>query len=298
MLNQTIVLKEKFMTYMNLTPSITSGWHTKSIRSKVKNDIRVSNNFSGLARILQNYIPISLKEMDSVKLLNRVDTKYILPASVLEALLVAIEPEYRVLMINGRLLNHYRTLYFDTPGFDLFNLHVNGNAERYKVRSREYLDTRESFLEVKLKTRKDRTIKQRLATRNPIFSVNGEAEDWLENIYPFNTNILEPKTCNTFTRITLVNRERCERVTIDTNIRFCNPEHATTLNGIAVAEVKMDVNGNTSPFKIQMRNMHIHPDGFSKYCLGTALLYDGVKKNGLKPKILWIEKISKGVTHE
>jgi len=55
-------------------------------------------------------MPISLEEMEPVKLLNRVATRYILPANVLEILLVAIQPGYSVIMINGRRLNHCRTL--------------------------------------------------------------------------------------------------------------------------------------------------------------------------------------------
>ncbi len=64
----------------------------------------------------------------------------------------------------GKRLNHYRTLYFDTPDFELYLLHVNGRADRYKVRSREYTDTHLSYLEVKHRTPKDRTIKERLST--------------------------------------------------------------------------------------------------------------------------------------
>jgi hypothetical protein len=252
----------------------------------------------GLERLLGSYDPISLDEMDGVKLLNRVDTKYVLPAHILPSLFKALRADYRVLTIHGVRLNHYRTLYFDTPDFKLFNLHVNGNAERYKVRSREYVDSRESFLEVKHKTRKDRTIKQRISIEHPMSIVNGEVEDWLDGVYPLKPALLEAMTCNTFTRVTLVNRPRCERVTIDMDIRFFNANRSTSLEGIAVAEVKMDGQNCVSPFKVQMRNWLIHPHCFSKYCIGTSLLYNQVKKNAMKSKLLWIEKISKEAIHE
>jgi hypothetical protein len=41
----------------------------------------------------------------------------------------------------------------------------------------------------------------------------------------------------------------------------------------------------------QMRALRIQPRGISKYCLGVAMLYDTVKKNAIKPKMLWIERL-------
>jgi hypothetical protein len=56
----------------------------------------------------QQFAPISLKEMDTVALLNRTDTKFILSWSVLRT--IALQPDYRMLVVNGQRLNHYRTL--------------------------------------------------------------------------------------------------------------------------------------------------------------------------------------------
>jgi hypothetical protein len=47
-----------------------------------------------------------------------------------------------------------------------------------------------------------------------------------------------------------------------------------------------------------MRAQKIRPQGFSKYSLGVAMLYEQVKKNALKPKRLWLEKMMKGTLHE
>ena len=281
------------LQYPMMDPAMKTGDH-QMIKLDLEKPVRNMN----LERLLESFDPISLEEMDGVKLLNRVDTKYILPSHILPSIFRSLKSEYRVLTIHGVRLNHYRTLYFDTPDFRLFNLHVNGNAERYKVRAREYMDSQESFLEVKHKTHKDSTIKQRISTDHPVSCVITEFEDWLEGVFPFDPDSLEAKTWNTFTRVTLVNRGRCERVTVDMDIQFFNHDHSTILDRIAVAEVKMDGQNCVSPFKIQMRNRHIHPHGFSKYCIGTALLYSQVKKNAMKSKLLWIEKISKGAIHE
>jgi len=253
---------------------------------------------SELASQTHDYSSISLKEMDSVALLNRTDTKFVLSNTQLITTLSALKDYYRILTIHGQRFNHYRTLYFDTPRFDLYNLHINNRAERYKVRSREYIDSDISFLEVKHRTRKNRTIKDRLPTERPITEITGDSEDWLRGVCPIDCSQLEPRLWNAFTRITLVNKQFCERVTLDVNLVFFTTNKVVQLNGIAVAEVKMDSLQKNSPFLSQMQLQRIHPKGFSKYCIGVAMLYDQVKKNSLKPKILWMNKIANGVVYE
>ena len=251
------------------------------------------------ANCLERFSPISLQEMDAVALLNRVDTKFVLTNTQLAAVLQSLPCEYRVLCIENKRMNHYRTLYFDTPDFRLFNLHVNENAERYKVRIREYMDTFESFLEVKHKTRKNRTIKDRISTLSLQPNLTLEAERWLNDTFPYDSRNLEPKLWNTFTRMTLVNEVSCERVTLDTDLVFYSQQNYIRLDGLAVAEVKMSSGRQDSAFLEQMESRRIHPQGFSKYCMGVSMLYRDVKKNALKPKLLLMKKMIEGVAeHE
>jgi hypothetical protein len=249
---------------------------------------------NNLQTLVGKFAPISLNEMDQAALLNRIDTKYVFPIDQLRWLLPECGQSYRILSVAGTRLNHYRTLYFDTPYFDLYLMHVNERAERYKIRSRQYTDSNDSFLEVKHKTRKDRTIKTRIATSSMIETISIEMDKWLSGIFPLETRHLEPKIWNTFTRITLVNQTRPERVTLDTDITFHWDNQEISLPDIVIAEVKTGQGSADSPFIAQMHNNHIHPQGFSKYCLGISLLYHEVKKNNLKPKMLRIQKISKG----
>jgi hypothetical protein len=229
--------------------------------------------------------------MDGVALLNRIDTKFVMRTEQLMNTLASLQDDYWMLAINDQRLNHYRTLYFDTCDFELYHAHVNGKAERYKVRSREYIDSRMSFLEVKHKTRKDRTIKDRIPTPHAATHMTREATRWLREVCPLDGNALEPKLWNTFTRMTLVNKQGCERVTLDIDLAFYTADQVVRLDGIAVAEVKMDASNCTSPFFAQMRAQKIHPHGFSKYIIGAAMLYNQVKKNALKPQFLRIEKM-------
>jgi len=237
-----------------------------------------------------NFAPISLRQMDAVALLNRVDTKFVLTSAQLLTALAEIQPAYWMLSIDGQRLNHYRTLYFDTPDFELYHDHVNGRAERYKVRSREYVDTHQAFMEVKHKTRKARTIKERIPTAGQAVQLTPSLENWLEQVSPLDGSILEPKLWNTFTRLTLVSKRCTERVTLDLDLTFYTADKIARLNGLAIAEVKMDAHGD-SPFLAQMRAQKIHPNGFSKYAIGAAMLYDQVKKNALKACMLWLQKM-------
>ncbi|MEN6409418.1 MAG: polyphosphate polymerase domain-containing protein [Anaerolineaceae bacterium] len=249
----------------------------------------------GLALQAEDFDPISLSEMEGVALLNRIDTKFIMTTRQLLKALEAIQSDYRILCIEGHRLHHYRTLYFDTPDFKLYNLHVNDRADRYKVRCREYVDSNKAFWEVKHKTRKDRTIKDRIPAQQPLGWMDASAETWLHDALPYDSQELEPKIWNDFTRITLVRKQCCERVTLDVNLNFYTEGKEVHLSDIVVAEVKMDSNDRKSPFLLQMRTQRIRPQGFSKYCLGVSMLYEDVKKNSMKPKMLWIEKLTKGM---
>lgn len=247
---------------------------------------------------IANFDPVSLEEMENLALLNRIDTKYILPLDQLPPILSTLHQEYRVLEIKGQRISHYRTLYFDTPFFDLFHMHVNGRAERYKVRCREYVDSRLSFLEVKHKTRKDRTIKERLSTQQPLMMMTPKAKVWLNKVYPFDPGALHPILWNTFSRITLTGNQTCERVTIDTDLVFYAQGEVMELNNVAIVEAKMDSYSSASAFTNRMREHRIQPNGFSKYVMGISFFYDQVKKNTIKPKLLQLEKISGGIYYE
>ncbi len=238
--------------------------------------------------------PISLAQMEHVALLNRVDAKFVMTVQQLAEVLASLERDYWILSINDVRLNHYRTLYFDTPDFALYGAHVNNHGERYKVRSREYIDSGKAFLEVKHRTRKGRTIKERIPTDQLAERIGAGQQNWLGGVYPLDVHQLQPTLWNSFTRVTLVNKQCCERVTLDVDIAFSAGKRSAHLDGLAVAEVKMDANNPSSPFVAQMRALKIHQHGFSKYAVGVSMLCDLVKKNAMKPTTLWMKKILKG----
>jgi hypothetical protein len=79
--------------------------------------------------------------MDSVKLQNRIDTKFMFRENILPSVLEKMNDYYYVLDIKGLRYNHYETLYFDTKDFDLYLRHHNGRVNRYKFRARKYVES-------------------------------------------------------------------------------------------------------------------------------------------------------------
>lgn len=253
----------------------------------------IQSKTTRLERIINDFEGINLSEMDSYALLNRVDSKYVLTENQLIPILNFLKSNYRVLDVNGVRLNHYRSQYFDTPSFDLYYQHITRGRNCYKVRSREYVDSQLSFMEVKYKNQKKRIIKNRMIMESPL----DKSSNFLENYFPFDSQELEGKLWNTFTRITLVSNRHQERLTIDLDLQFSNDNQQVGLPGIVIAEVKQDRLSANSDFIQLMRVAGIRSTGFSKYCMGISMLYKDVKKNTLKPKFLMVKRLQMSVNY-
>jgi len=100
---------------------------------------------------------------------------------------------------------------------------------------------------------------------------------------------LEEKIWVNYSRITLVNKSINERVTLDINLTFINPEKKITLENIVVAEVKQD-KAFQSPFCDLMHKNHIREGAISKYCLGICHLYEHMIQNNFKPFLIKLQK--------
>ena len=241
--------------------------------------------------LLQGFDTIHLPEMTDVALLQRVDTKYLLSEGQLCQALVRLSYDYQVLELGGRRQHRYRTLYFDTPDMALYRQHHSGKRNRYKVRERAYADTHQAFLEVKHKVNTNTTVKNRRETQDLSLRIPPDALPFLRMHYPYPVKALEPKLLNTFQRITLVSTDRAERLTIDLGLLSFWNGAAVSLNGIAIAEVKQDRFSPTSEFIRQMRVLGVRATGFSKYCIGVALLHPEIKHNRFTPQLRRIARL-------
>ena len=244
-----------------------------------------------LEKIIDQFNPTSLKEMDNVKLLNRVDTKYICSVFKLIEILKDLTETYKVLEINDQRIMSYRTKYYDTSNFKMFLEHQNGKLNRYKVREREYVNSDLNFLEIKFKNNKSRTIKSRVVRSENLDCFANNEIDFLDDKSPFSSDELEVKLYNSFQRITLCNES--ERVTIDFKLRFeDNNGSLSVLPLLVIIEVKQDKFSTKSDVVKMLKKHHVRSNSFSKYCIGTSIIYPHLKSNRLKSKILLMNKIS------
>lgn len=242
------------------------------------------------------FAPIKLEEMDKVKLMNRTDTKYWFHANHLYQLLEAVQENYFILTMNNKVALPYSTIYYDTNTNGMFTSHHNGKLNRYKIRRRSYVNSGISFLEVKFKNNKGRTIKKRIPTE---FNNNfNETESiFLQGNTPFSVDDLSPSLINNFLRITLVNKNFKERCTIDFNLGYKTANKQIELNYLVIVEIKADGSPSASPLARALRNQRIKNSGFSKYCIGRTVTDSTIKRNNFKHKIRMIEKTLSATTN-
>ncbi len=254
-----------------------------------------STNTEEIREVAQGFDPISLCEMDEVKLMNRCDRKYWFHCSRIGEVLSAVASDYYVLEVEGERMLPYSTIYYDTDQEDMFSSHHRGKMNRYKVRRRRYIATQSSFLEVKFKSNKGRTIKTRHPSDYSNVAFDIRDREFVEQATPYTCDTLHQVLENRFRRLMLVSKEMNERCTIDVNMRFRSDEKESRLDDIVVVEVKTDGRSRSAIIEA-MNRLRIKPSGFSKYCVGRSLLHTQLKQNLFKSKLRKINNINYGIS--
>lgn len=243
-----------------------------------------------LNKILTNFESVKLKEIDSVKLLNRMDTKFLFESAKLPDLLQKLKEHYYVLEIKKNRVSRYETLYFDTEDLRCYYLHQFGRANRYKVRIRRYLESNQTFLEVKFKNNHDKTKKSRIEVEDNLFEIKQEHMPFITNKAKINNIELKDTLWVYYSRISLVSKDFTERLTIDANLNFEKDNEVVNYDKIVILELKQDKR-NFSQAKSILQDLRIFKSSCSKYCLGIASLHP-VKRNSIKEKIRLINRMS------
>ena len=245
-----------------------------------------------MTELLKTFAPISLEQMSSVKLMNRTDTKFVTTQQRLQQLLTMALKDYYIQEIDGQRNLEYDTTYFDTRGFDMYCEHQHGHANRQKIRFRTYCISGLQFMEVKTKNNHGRTKKKRMEVTDMNLS-DEEKRQFLSEHLRYDAGSLQPALNNHFSRITLVNRAKTERLTIDSSLRFHNLQNDLMLDmgDLVIIELKRD--GQVfSPVLEMLHQLHIHPHGFSKYCMGSALTCQHLLPvNRFKTKLIEVRKL-------
>ena len=243
--------------------------------------------------LLFSFAPITLDEMSSVKLMNRTDTKFVTSMPKLLRLLKMAQNDYYAQEINGERNMLYDTTYFDTRMYEMYNEHQHGHANRQKIRFRTYVSSNLQFMEVKTKNNHGRTKKKRIEVADMNLA-DQQKREFLAKTLRYDADTLIPHMHNYFHRITLVNKAKTERLTIDTALQFHNVQTGVNrdMGPLVIIELKRD--GLVfSPVLEMLRKLHIHPHGFSKYCMGAALTNETLPVNRFRQKLRDVERIIK-----
>lgn len=246
-------------------------------------------------------------------LLTRVDRKYLVPAAEAAVILRELDPASRVLEIDQRRDFAYDSVYFDTPDRLSYRLTAQRRRRRFKLRTRSYLDTGGSFLEVKTKSGRGSTVKCRMPYEFVDRArLTGEGARYGARILgqdghdPALVSQLRPSLVSRYHRSTLL--LPCgSRATVDTRLWWADPgaavgsgsagEHnrnghaavvaATTVGEAEPAEFALDSHviiesksaGKPSELDRRLWRAGHRPTGISKFGTGTAALHAELPSN-------------------
>lgn len=220
---------------------------------------------------------LDLDRIAAVRLMNRVDTKYLVDERRCMELLEMAADQYYVQIIDDCRACRYATLYYDTPQWDMYHLHHNRRLTRQKIRTRTYVETGVTYLEVKNKSNKGRTHKRRMALDRSLFAAaatDAAAADFLRREARYAPETLSPSLATRFVRVTLVNHAMTERLTIDFDLHFDNVRAAGGGN--------KDMNGRGDMDTIGCEDMNtiVLGDTDTNGCRNTDM--NGCGNNGIR----------------
>ena len=199
-----------------------------------------------LTELLQRKESIGLDAIESVALMDRFDSKFVVPTDWLSPVVTDLH-EHCVLTIEGHTSTKYNNLYFDTDKARCLEDHTRGRNSRFKIRIRQYDNTGVAFLEVKRRDVYGKTTKERMV-RSSSLAWNAQLTDrelaFLDELVPY-ADKLEPMLQSSFERFTLVHLQSGERITFDRDLAYVKPDqradsHAWTrpIPHLAVVEWK------------------------------------------------------------
>ncbi len=247
--------------------------------------------FQAVKDALETLPPIALSEMDSVRLMDRTDTKFVFPVSLLPAVLHEVRDSYRSLVVSDTRLSKYETLYYDTADFDLYHRHHAGRSSRFKVRSRRYVESDLCFFEVKYRNNKGRTIKNRIRTPAIEDFISEHPARLLGELSNLDPATLQGTIWVNYQRATLVSKHTAERLTLDLGLTFRTAHQSIDFGKMVIAEVKREKANSISPVISVFNQRRIRAGSISKYCLGLISIHASLRKNNFKEQLRHFQRI-------
>jgi len=242
-------------------------------------------NHAAVKDILASYGQHQLSDLGKASLMDRVDTKFLLPIAALPQLLLRLRNSHSALTIGQDTFSTYQNTYFDTENLDFYRDHHNERANRFKVRQRHYVESDIKFLEVKQKTNKKRTKKYRINVTDS-GTMQTSKQQLIKKHLGMNLEELNISQYSGYQRIALADISACERLTLDFNLWFKAPKNERVFHipNMFIAELKQQRLSKSTPAYTEISKLGYRPDSLSKYCVGCALTYNKqVKSNRFKP---------------
>ena len=232
---------------------------------------------SAIENFFNSYSHIGLQELEDVALMDRSEKKYVIPIAWCDDISKKLSTDYNILEIKKKRHFRYDNLYFDTPDNICLQDHIRGRKIRFKVRIRSYSNSNISFLEVKSRNVYGRSQKMRIQRTSEKWDspLTSKEQEFLEKCVSFAAE-LKPVLYSSYSRYTIANIEKGERITFDTNLEYktLTGETYKPLDGLAVVELKQGETDRRSPLISIFRNRNDRrsPLGrtirISKYILG------------------------------
>lgn len=238
---------------------------------------------------------IGLSELtDRAGLLTRIDRKYVVPRSELDAVLGDLDPGVRVLDVDGVRSGAYESVYFDTPELTSFLMAARPRRRRFKIRTRTYVDSAQSYLEVRTRGGRGVTVKDRLPypidDRATLTTEGRRYTDTVldeADITGAEGQDLVPTLTTRYRRTTLFLPESSSRATIDTGLSWSTVRRGSTPQlrldrpGLSIVETK-SVSRASAVDRILWAHGH-RPATISKYGTGLAALRSDLPDNKWAP---------------
>ena len=213
-------------------------------------------------------------------LLDRNDRKYVMTVDQLDELTPVIPNDWRVLTIDGRSQQRYRSVYLDDPGLGCFLATARTRPHRSKVRLRSYLDSDLHWWEVKVRDATGRTTKHRRRTTGSSHHLTAPETRFVASRTTDDVDVggLRPVLTTRYRRTTLLLPSNAARLTIDVDLRAGDSGgHELVTDGLVVVETKSS-GPPTVADRLLWRRGH-RPVAISKYATCLAALHPGLPRN-------------------
>lgn len=222
--------------------------------------------------------PIGLEELNTAAALQtRIDRKYVVETGLAAQIIEEFTAKVQVLEMLGRRSFTYESVYFDTPDLDSYKLAAHGRRRRYKIRTRTYVDSDISFLEVKTEGARAATVKERIPydpSDSHRLTSEGLAyikETLTSSIGSLPSGVLRPVIETRYRRITLYLPESQSRATLDLGVTWRRPaSQPHELNGAIIVETKSG--SAASALDRHLWSHGVRPSRISKFATGMAAL--------------------------